>query len=128
MQESAHGATLDALVTTITDRELLLVLDNVEQVIEAAPALAEILAACPSLRMLVTSRIPLRLSTEYLLIVPPLGLPDRDVRPESALAHDAVRLFVDRAHRVRPEFRVRPDNLGAVVELCRGLEGLPLAF
>jgi non-specific serine/threonine protein kinase len=128
VQEPVRGMTLDVLAAAIADRRFLLVLDNVEQVVDAASVLATLLGACPSLRLLATSRIPLRLSSEQLLTVPPLGLPEGIGAYPSALEHDAVRLFVERARAVRPDLAMTPDNVAAVVALCRRLEGLPLAI
>lgn len=111
-------------------RELLLVLDNFEQVLPAAPLLAELLADTPGLRLLVTSRSPLRLSGERLVEVGPLPLPDprRRPTPTRLLASPAVRLFVERAHAVKPDFELTPDNAAAVAGIGAALDGVPLAL
>lgn len=107
----------DRLVTALSDRELLLVLDNCEHVVDAAAALARrLLGACPGLRLLVTSREPLGLTGETIMPVEPLG------------AASAIRLFADRAAAVRPGFELTEDNLGAVSSICATLDGLPLAI
>lgn len=99
----------------LRSRRALLLLDNLEIVDEAAPPLAELLGTAPQLALLVTSRTPLRLSGEHVYRVRPLPLPD------------AIRLFADRASRVAPAFRLPSEGAGEVAELCRRLDGLPLA-
>jgi predicted ATPase/DNA-binding CsgD family transcriptional regulator len=121
----------DALVATLKDRHLLLLLDNFEQVEGAAPAVADLLAACPAVKVLVTSRVSLEVygEREYPLSPLPLPLPtvdESDTRQLSAYA--AVRLFVERAVEVRPGFALTPENAPEVVEICRRLDGLPLAI
>jgi predicted ATPase/class 3 adenylate cyclase/Tfp pilus assembly protein PilF len=111
-------------------KSLLLVLDNFEHVIDAAPRIASLLANAPGLRVLATSRAPLRISGEQEIAVPPLDLPqdESSVGLEDALRSEAVRLFVERAQTVRPDFHLTPDNVAAVVAICRRLDGLPLAI
>ena len=108
---------------------LLLVLDNFEHLLPAAPLVAELLAGCPGLRALVTSRASLHVSGEHVFPVPPLGLPDPGrLPPLDALAqNEAVRLFVARAQAVKPAFMLTAENADAIVEICRRLDGLPLA-
>ena len=105
-------------------------LDNFEQVTEAAPLVAELLAAAPGVNAIVTSRTVLRLSGEHGFTVPPLSLPDvADARGvEDLERHAAVRLFVERARAVRPGFDLTEENARAVAEICRRLDGLPLAI
>jgi len=114
----------------LASRRLLLVLDNLEQVLNAAPGLADLLAACPEVKLLATSREPLLLRWEHVLPVPPLALPDlRRPRPPMALADSpAVALFVERARAVRPDFALAEANAQAVAEICVRLDGLPLAI
>jgi predicted ATPase len=115
----------------LRQRRMLLLLDNFEQVIEAAGFVAQLLVECPKLCSLVTSREALRLRGERLFPVPPLGVPSADLAHVSArqLQHyEAVQLFVDRAQAVRPDFRLGDDNAGVVAEICRRLDGLPLAI
>ena len=111
-------------------RRLLLVLDNFEHVVAAAPLVADLLAHAPSLEVLVTSRAPLRLSGEHELPVPPLALPADDgaIGLDDALASEAVRLFVERARNVRGDFTLGERNASAVAAICRRLDGLPLAI
>ncbi|HET8522165.1 MAG TPA: LuxR C-terminal-related transcriptional regulator [Thermomicrobiales bacterium] len=108
----------------------LLVLDNVEQVVDAAPALATILAGCPLLTILATSRVPLRLYGERLMPVPPLAVQESagsEISPVGDLS-PALLLFQQRAQAVYPSFSLSPANIGPVMEICRRLDGLPLAI
>ena len=108
----------------------LLVLDNFEQVIDAASVVSELLAACPELRVLVTSREVLHLYGEHGYPVSPLGFPDvaLSAPPEALADWPAVALFIERARAVKPDFRLTAHNARAVVELCAGVDGLPLAL
>jgi predicted ATPase len=123
-------AVLDLLIDRVRGRRLLLVLDNVEQLVEAASDLGILLAACPDLTVLVTSRIVLRLRGEHEVAMVPLSIPavgpqaDAETIGRSA----AVRLLVSRARQVRPDFAVTVGNAAAVAELCRRLDGIPLAL
>ncbi|HEY3111449.1 MAG TPA: NB-ARC domain-containing protein, partial [Chloroflexota bacterium] len=120
----------DRLLWTMRKQHLLIVLDNFEQVIDAASSVGELVVACPNVRVLVTSRSPLRLRSEYVLPVRPLELPDRgqssDV--EAVLRSPAGALFVQRARAVDPDFTLTPSTAQAVVEICARLDGLPLAI
>ncbi len=108
----------------------LLVLDNFEQVIDAAPVVSELLAACPDLKVLVTSREVLHLYGEHGFPVSPLDLPDPALLapPETLAECPAVALFVERAQAANAGFRLTAENAPAVAELCAGLDGLPLAL
>jgi predicted ATPase/DNA-binding SARP family transcriptional activator len=120
---------LGRLVVALSPAETLLVLDNCEHVIDAAARLAdELLGRCPRLRVLATSREPLGIPGEALCPVPPLGLPAPGASVAEAVACPAVRLFADRVAAVRPGFAVTADNVAAVVEVARRLDGLPLAI
>ena len=122
---------LDELRDRLRDEHVLLILDNFEQVTAAAPAVARLLQDCPRLKVLVTSREALHLSGEHLFAVPPLSLPDDVARRQSAeqlAGYEAVQLFVERARAVKPDFRLTDENAAAVVEICRRLDGLPLAL
>ncbi len=125
---------LDLLIDRLQGRRLLLVLDNVEQLVPAAPDLAALLAACPDLTVLVTSRIVLRLRGEREvsltpLHTPPVGTSEDASRDLGSIERSAaVQLLVARAGQVRPGFAVTPANAEAVAELCRRLDGIPLAL
>jgi predicted ATPase/DNA-binding winged helix-turn-helix (wHTH) protein len=114
----------------LREKQMLLVLDNFEQVIDAAPRITDLLTAAPRLKVLVTSREVLRLSGETNYPVPPLSLPDPKRLPplERFTQYDAVKLFIERALAVKPAFAVTNQNAAAVVEICHRLEGLPLAI
>ena len=124
------GAPLEALAETFGDGTWLLVLDNLDQVIQAAPDLGELLARCPGVAMLATSRMVLGLRAEREYPVPPLALPADPGTASVAevAASPAVALFVDRARAVRPGFALTEGNAAAVAEICRRLEGVPLAI
>jgi predicted ATPase len=124
------SARLPDIVAAIHDRELLLVVDNVEHLLAAAPILSELLHACPRLIILATSRASLQLSGEHEIAVPPLLVPPRD-RPISVDAigqYASVLLFVDRATYVNPGFELTADNASAIAAICARLDGLPLAL
>jgi predicted ATPase/DNA-binding XRE family transcriptional regulator len=124
------GDRLEAVASALDDRELVLVLDNFEQVISAAPVVRQLLERCPRLRVIVTSRLPLRLDGEQEFPVRPLPLPSHGptVSLDAAAQAPAVALFLQRARAARPDFALTQDNVRAVVELCHRLDGLPLAI
>jgi non-specific serine/threonine protein kinase len=140
VREGGAGSLLDGVVRALGRRELLLVLDNLEHLLPgAAGDVARLLEACPGLRLLVTSREPLRLRAEHLLPVPPLALPPRALwalssppssppSPAALLAYPAVALFVRRARAATAGFGLTEQNAAAVAELCTRLDGLPLAI
>ncbi len=117
----------EAVAEQLRARRVLLVLDNLEQLLSATTFVADLLAAAPRLLVLATSRAPLRLSAEHVYPVPPLPTPSSDVFEELA-ANDAVRLFVARARAVDPAFELSDESARAVAEICRRLDGLPLAI
>ncbi len=120
---------LDLVVDRLQGLEALLVLDNFEQVAAAAPQLAGFLAACPRITALVTSRTALRLRGEQEITLAPLTVPPAAEGEVDAVARSpAVQLFLARAETVRPGFVLTPANAGAVAELCRRLDGIPLAL
>jgi len=120
----------DVLATHLRDRHLLLVLDNCEQVLAAAPEVAALRAACPGLRVLATSRMALRVRGEQVYPVPPLAIPAPDRLPPLAALEQiaAVVLFVQRATAADPAFALSPANAAAVAAICARLDGLPLAI
>jgi predicted ATPase len=130
LRESGGPSLADRLKDLLADKRLLLVLDNVEQLVDAAPELAKLLATAPELKLLVTSRTPLNLSGEHDFSVPSLSLPDLAHLPElaSISQYEAVALFVDRARAVKADFAVTSANAPAVAEMCVRLDGLPLAI
>ena len=119
---------LDTLDRGLDGRHMLLVLDNFEQVLGAAPAVADLLQRAPGLRVLVTSRVVLRLRGEQEWRVDALGVPPPGSTLAALAEAPAVRLFVDRARDVQPGFTLTSQNAAAVAELCRRLDGLPLAL
>ncbi len=131
LREAAGSPGLiDPLVSFLCTKQVLLLIDNFEHVMPAAPALAALLEACPQAKVLVTSRAPLHVRAERVLPVPPLALPPlaehADRRRLSNYA--AVQLFVQRAQSVKPDFQLMDQNAAAVAEICRHLDGLPLAI
>jgi predicted ATPase/DNA-binding XRE family transcriptional regulator len=120
----------DVLTRYLCDKQLLLVLDNFEQITPAAPLLADLLAAAPALKMLVTSRVVLRLSGEHVYNVAPLTLPDtEDLSDLAAVEHcPAVALFLQCARAVKPTLALTPANVYPIAQICHYLDGLPLAI
>lgn len=130
-REQAGEALPETLVAHLRPRELLLVLDNCEHLIDVCASLAErLLDACPRVRVLATSRERLRTRREVTWWVPSLGTPDprAALAPAELLTYPAVRLFVERARAVRPGFSLEPATTSSVVGICARLEGLPLAL
>jgi len=121
---------LENLKDYLRDKHILLVLDNFEQLISAAPVVADLLAAAPHLKIISSSRIALQLQGEHEYPVPPLGLPnaENDVSVEELMVHESVVLFVERARTALPNFALTKDNASFVAEICRRLDGLPLAL
>src|SRR3990172_7701870 len=130
VRESSGQPLVSSLKDYLRSKHMLLVLDSFEQVTSAAPLVAELLAECPRLKILVTSRAPLRLRGEREFAVPPLTLP-ASTRPLSIaeLSHyEAITLFVQRALDVKLDFALTAENAPAVAEICQRLDGLPLAI
>jgi predicted ATPase/transcriptional regulator with XRE-family HTH domain len=130
VREAAGRGLADAVHEFVRRRGMLLVLDNVEHLLPAAPVVAELLAAGSQLNVLVTSRAPLRVRGEHEFAVPPLPVPMEAERHDLAdlAANEAVALFVARVQAVRPGFALTADNAAAVANICRSLDGLPLAL
>jgi predicted ATPase len=130
VRDAGRHTISDRLVGHLKDKQHLLIIDNFEHVIEAAPGISDLLSNCPFLSVLSTSRMRLRLSGEREYPVPPLALPD------SAAPHDfdglagfaAVQLFVERARALQPDFALSEVSVHTVAEICRRLDGLPLAI
>ncbi len=128
--ETPERPLVESLKDYLRAREVLLVLDNFEQVVDAAPLVGELLAACPKLTVLATSRVALGVYGEREYAVPPLALPDPARLPsvEHLTQYEAVRLFIERAQAAKAGFEVTSENAPAVAEICVRLDGLPLAI
>jgi predicted ATPase len=128
--EGIGHTLLDSLKAHLRDKHLLLVLDNFEHVLDAAPLVGELLAASNHLKVLTTSRAVLHVSGEYEFAVPPLPLPNLQHLPEfgELQQYDALRLFQERAQAANPNFVLTPDNIATVAAICLRLDGLPLAI
>ena len=121
---------LDGVKHALSGKSLLLILDNFEQVLDAAPLIGEILSAAPNVKALVTSRSPLRINGEREYAVPPLTTPPLDLplNAEALAGYASVALFVERATAVKSDFALTAENARAVAEICVQLDGLPLAI
>jgi hypothetical protein len=130
MRETPGRPLGEQVKAELGQKQLLLLLDNFEQVAQAASLIEELLLACSQLKVLITSRAVLHLQAEYLFAVPPLALPDLSHPPSyEALIHSpAVALFQQRARAVLPTFHLTPENVQTIVQICLRLEGLPLAL
>jgi len=130
VRQAGRRPLLETLTRTLRERRLLLVLDNLEHVLPAAPAVVGLLAACPVLKLLATSRAPLHVTGEHRLHVAPLALPRLEPLPSLVdLAQvPSVRLLIERAEAIAPGFGLSAANARAVAELCVRLDGLPLAI
>src|SRR5215212_7780228 len=130
VQETGEQPLDESLKDYLKERRLLLVLDNFEQVLGAAPTVTELLAAAPGLKVLATSRAPLGLYGEHEYDVPPLSVPDVRHLPDfkTLSQYEAVRLFIERAKSAKVDFEVTDESAPAVAEICVRLDGLPLAI
>jgi predicted ATPase/DNA-binding CsgD family transcriptional regulator len=115
------------LLDSLRQRHLLLVLDNFEHLLDGAPLVTEILRAAPQVKVLATSREKLNLSGETIFTISGLHFPDWET-PEDALAYDAVKLFMQRTHHVRPDFELQGEHLNYLARICRLTAGMPLAL
>src|SRR5205814_1553487 len=130
IQERADQYLLKRLKEVLRQKRMVLLLDNFEQVVDAGVQVVEVLAACPMLKVLVTSREALHVQAEHEFLVPPLALPDPKRLPDLAmLSHNvAVALFLQRAQAVKPDFQLSNANARAIAEICVRLDGLPLGI
>ncbi len=130
VKEAADQPLLGLLSAFLREKRLLLVLDNFEQVVDAAGQVAALLAACPKLKIVVTSRMPLHVQAEHEIAVPPLALPDPKHLPDlvELSQYEAVALFIVRAQAVKPDSQVTNASAPAIAEICVRLDGLPLAI
>jgi predicted ATPase/DNA-binding CsgD family transcriptional regulator/Tfp pilus assembly protein PilF len=124
----ADRRSIDVLVSAIGSLRVLLVLDNLEQLGDAAPDLADLLHQCPELTVLATSRVPLDIRGELQVSLEPLALPGPDASVSAVEGADAVAFFLQVARRHVPDFALTDDNRSLVVQICRRVEGLPLAL
>ncbi len=129
IQQQPQQSITDSLLSFLGNKRLLLIFDNCEHLLEpVARLVTHILGVAPGVRVLATSREALRIDGEQVMTVPSLALPDEAADLEQAATADAVRLFVDRAHAIRSEFVLSAENAAAVTQLCRRLDGIPLAI
>lgn len=130
VRDTGVGTVEEKLATALRHRTALIVLDNFEQVLDAAPALTTILTEAPGVTLLVTSRILLRVGGEHAYEVGPLAIPDHEQRAtrEGVLASPAVELFVERARAVQPDFAVTDENAETIARVTEALDGVPLAI
>jgi predicted ATPase/DNA-binding CsgD family transcriptional regulator len=130
LREAGEKRVLERVAAYMQERQMLLLLDSFEQLLEASPVVSDLLAACSGLTVLVTSRAALHISGEHEFPVPPLALPDPKNLPagDTLLQYPAVALFAVRARALDPDFAVNQDNAAAVAEICARVEGLPLAL
>ena len=130
LRDRGDRPALDQLCDTLRDRRMLLVLDNAEHVVAAAPHLVALLGGAHGLRLLVTSRVVLHVAGEQIVMVPPLALPDLEAEDTgaAAAAAPAIQLFLDRARAIVPGRAWAPNDIVTVATICRQLDGLPLAI
>src|SRR5829696_8177057 len=130
VREEGGRPVVEVLTAFLRDRQLLLALDNFEHLLPAAPVVSDLLRVCPGLKILATSRAPLHLRGEREYPVPALALPDPSRQEPTAqlIQYEAIRLFVERAQAAKPAFALTDENAAAVAEICRRLDGLPLAL
>lgn len=130
IKESGGKPILEMLEDYLREKQILLVIDNFEQVLPAAPVLAKLARITPDLKILVTSRAILHLSADYEFVVPPLTVPENSAQMslDELSKYESVKLFVERARSVRPSFELTEENAQSVAEICLRLDGLPLAI
>jgi len=130
IKETGGQTPITLLKAFLQDKHLLLLLDNFEQILLAAPQVSNLLAVCPHLKILVTSRAPLHIGREHEFLVPPLAVPSLKQLPaiEMLSQYAAVALFLQRARMLKPDFQITPADAHSIAEICVRLDGLPLAI
>ncbi len=130
LTESRSQPLLDLLKAALQNKHMLLVLDNFEQILPAAPQLTDLLASCPQVKLLMTSRFTLHVQGEHKFPVPPLAVPDLKQFPEQEVLaqYATITLFLQRAQATKPTFQITHTNAHAIAEICVRLDGLPLAI
>ena len=130
LKETEHDSPFDQLQVALRDRQQLLLLDNFERLVQAAPQVMELLSRCPQVKALVTSRAALHVQSEFGFQVSPLALPTSDHLPayEALTQYAAVALFLQRAQAINPNFRLTESNAATIASVCQRLDGLPLAL
>ncbi|MFN0124169.1 MAG: protein kinase domain-containing protein, partial [Blastocatellia bacterium] len=128
VKENALTSLQTGLKDFLRGKQMLLLLDNFEQLLAAAPFVSELLAACPQIKLLITSRAALKVRWEHEYPVPPLALPALQDSVATLAASPSVELFLERARAVKPDFELNDDNARSIAEICARLDGLPLAL
>jgi predicted ATPase len=130
VKEAGGKSVFEVLKDYLRDKQILLVIDNFEQIVNAAPQIAELISAADKLKVLITSRVLLRLTAEREFVVPPLSMPDgsKQISVDELFKYEAIKLFIERAQNIKPSFDLQPDNAPTVAKICERLEGLPLAI
>ena len=130
LKDSDDRSPVQTLAGSLCEQRQILLLDNFEHVLDAAPLVVDLLLACPALRILVTSRTPLHIDGEQLFPVPPLELPlpDRSMSKVDIVRTDAITLFVQRTRQHTPDFSVTAENASTIAAICHRLDGLALAI
>ena len=131
IKEESKKSTEETLIDFIKEKEILILLDNCEQLIHACANLTErLLSSCPKLKIIATSREVMNCGGEKIYRIPPLAIPDRNSNntPEQLAQYESVRLFIERALAVNPDFRINNENAQALAEICSRLDGIPLAI
>src|SRR5436190_4584908 len=130
VDEMPNNTLIESLISYLQDKQMLLLLDNFEQIVEAAPLITRLIQATSGVKVLVTSRVALGLRGTHEFSVSPMSLPDRVHLPalERVAGYEAIRLFAARAAAIKPGFEITSENAAAIVEICHRLDGLPLAI
>jgi predicted ATPase/serine/threonine protein kinase len=128
VKEAGNLSLVERLKENLRDKKTLLLLDNFEHLLSATPLITELLSSCPRLKILLTSRAVLRVRGEHEFFVPTMSLPETTVSIEKLKNFSAVKLFVQSARAVKSDFKLTPENAAAIADICRKLDGLPLAL